>query len=347
MYKFEKLVKEGNYIEPNNISLNSYIHQWMDVFVKPYNSPTTNAGYMQKIDSYICGEKGGIGHIAVQKLNPMIIQNFINKIKDKSPVSGNPLSAKTVRDTYIILKACLNNAVKMKIINENPAVDIRLPKRQKKEIKVFSMEEIDILLNHLKDTKSDMELPVNLALSMGLRRGEVLGLRFSDVDYEKKTIAIHNNRVRRCNYEIVEKAPKTINSIRIVNVPDTILRMIKRQETRWKKKQLRYGRDYNKNGYICYKVETGNPWKPDNLTQKYRRMIKNLGLTPVSFHGLRHCFASICLHQNIELLEISKLLGHSSASFTLDTYTHLLEDKGSVVANVMDGVLYKKSSKVG
>ena len=160
---------------------------------------------MQKIDSYICGEKGGIGHIAVQKLNPMIIQNFINKIKDKSPVSGNPLSAKTVRDTYIILKACLNNAVKMKIINENPAVDIRLTKRQKKEIKVFSMEEIDILLNHLKDTKSDMELPVNLALSMGLRRGEVLGLRFSDVDYEKKTIAIHNNRVRCCNYEIVEK----------------------------------------------------------------------------------------------------------------------------------------------
>lgn len=163
---------------------------------------------------------------------------------------------------------CLKNAVRMKIIDENPAVDIRLPKRQKKEIKVFSMKEIDILLNCLKENKSDMELPVNLALSMGMRRGEVLGLRFSDVDYEKQIIKIHNNRVRCCNYEIVEKAPKTVNSIRIVNVPDTILKMIKQQET-------------------------------------------------------------------------SKLLGHSSTSFTLDTYTHLLEDKGSIVANVMDDVLYK------
>lgn len=340
LWEFEQEVRDGNFIPRNNITLKEFLEQWIEIFIEPYNSPTTVAGYRHKCETYICAPNGGIGHYEIQKLNLMIIQKFINNISKASPATGKPLSAKTVRDTYLNLRACLEKAVDMEIINRNPARKVQLPKRQKHEVQVFTAEEIKTLLSALKREGSDLELPVNMALSMGMRRGEILGMKFSDVDYAEGTLHIHNNRVECCDYEVFEKEPKTPNSIRTINVPRTVLKMIKTQEIRWKEYQLKYGKDYNQEGYICFKVDTGKPWMPDNLSAKYRKFIRRLGLSKVSFHGLRHCYASLCLNQGVEILEISKKLGHASVSFTYDTYTHLMEDRGSYIANIMDEALY-------
>lgn len=338
--KFEQEVREGIYLEKDNITLKEFMGQWLNTFVEPHSSPATTAGYRQMYKRYICATKQGIGHYPVQKLNMMIIQNFVNRLSVSSPCTGNPLNPKTVKETFHILRSCLNRAVDMDIIKRNPADRIVLPKRQKPKIEVFTMEEINKLLKVLKEEKSDLELPVNLALSLGLRRGEVLGLKFSDVDFEAKTVNIHNNRIQCCDCRIVEKEPKTKNSLRTLSVPDTVLRMIKQEELECKKQQLRKGRKYNAEGYICYRRKTGNPWRPDDMGQKYSRLIKRLGITHVTFHGLRHCFASLCLKEGVEILEISKKLGHASASFTYDTYTHLMEDKSSYIANIVEDALY-------
>lgn len=338
--KFEQEIREGTYLEKKDVSLKSFLEEWLETFIVPYNSPTTVSGYRQKCNTYIFAEKWGIGQYPVQSLNLMIIQRFVNTLSKRPSRRGGTLSPKTVKSTYNILRSCLDKVVEMDIIKKNPASNISLPKMKKPEIKVFTQEEVQVLLAALEQEKSDLQLPVNLALAMGLRRGEVLGLKFSDVDYEKKTIKIHNNRIQCCDYQVFEKEPKTRNSIRTLNVPDTLLKMIKKEEVSCKKRQMQNGRNYNKEGYVCYKPLTGKPWMPDNLTTKYRRFIKNLGITPVSFHGLRHCFASLCLHEGIEILEISKKLGHATPSFTYDTYTHLMEDKGSYVADTMDKTLY-------
>ena len=338
--KFEQEIREGTYLEKKDVSLKEFLEEWLETFIVPYNSPTTVAGYWQKCRTYIFAEKWGIGQYPVQRLNLMIIQKFINTLSMRPSKKGGTLSPKTVKSTYNILRACLDKAVEMDIIKKNPSSNISLPKMKKPEIKVFTSEEVQILLHALKQEKSDLQLPVNLALAMGLRRGEVLGLKFSDIDYEKKTIRIHNNRIQCCDYQVFEKEPKTRNSLRTLNVPDTLLKMIRKLEIICRKRQLQHGSNYNREGYVCYKPDTGNPWMPDNLTAKYRRFIKNLDITPVCFHGLRHCFASLCLHEGIEILEISKKLGHATPSFTYDTYTHLMEDKGSYVADTLDKALY-------
>lgn len=344
LLEFEKSIQDGTYLEPNRKTLKEWLDEWMECCQKPNSSPTTVAGYKHKIDAYICAKKGGIGHIPIQKLTPMTIQVFINKLLAHSPSTGKALSPKTVKETYNILNASLKSAVLMKVIDENPAEHIRLPKRDKPEIKVLPLDEMDILLKWLKKEKSDIELPVNLALSMGLRRGEVLGLKFSDVDYEKGTISIRNTRVQCCDATIVEKNPKSKKSVRTLYMPETIMKMIKRQENRCRLTQMRK-KKYNKGGYVCYMEEDGKPWIPDSLSKKYAKVIENLGLTHVTFHGLRHCFASICLHEGVDIMEISKLLGHASASFTLDTYVHLLQDRSDIIAQAMNNILYKR--KVG
>lgn len=339
---FEKSILDGSYYEPDKRTLGEWLHEWIECFQKPNNSQTTVAGYEHKIDTYICAKKGGIGHISLCKLNPMTIQMFINKLKMQSPATGRPLSSKTVKETYNILNASLKSAVLMKLIEENPAEHIKLPKREKKEIQVFTYEEIEKLLKWLRLEKSDIEVPVNLALATGLRRGEVLGLRFENVDYEKGTVTIKNTRVQCCDATVIEKDPKTKNSVRTLYLPEATMKMIKRQENRWRLTQMQRGKGYNKGGYVCYVEETGKPWIPDRLSKKYANVVKRLGLTHVTFHGLRHCFASICLHEGVEILEISKLLGHASASFTYDTYVHLLQDRSETISKTVNNVIYDR-----
>lgn len=346
LIKFEQEVRDGIYLEKNNITLKEFMAQWMDNFVEPHLSPTTTAGYRRMYERYVCSPKLGIGHHQVQNLDKMMIQKFVNQLSAGSPCTGRPLNPKTVKETYYILRKCLELAVDMELIKRNPAEKIVLPKRHKPEIKVFNMEEIHRLLTVLREEKSELELPVNLALSLGLRRGEVLGLKFSDVDFEAKTVNIHQNRIQCCDQKIVEKTPKTKNSLRTLAVPDTVLQMIRQEDLECKKRRLRMGRKYNEKGYICYKRSNGEPWVPDALSKVYTKLISRLGISHVTFHGLRHCFASLCLKEGIEILEISKKLGHASASFTYDTYTHLMEDKGSYIANVLEGALYGNQRNV-
>lgn len=338
--KFEQEVREGIYLEKDNITLKEFMGQWLETFVKPHCSPSTTSGYRQIYKRYICAHKQGIGHYPVQKLNMMLIQGFVNQLSVSSPCTERPLNPKTVKETYHILRSCLERAVDMEIIKKNPAERIVLPKRQKPKIEVFTIEEINRLLSVLKKEKSELELPVNLALSLGLRRGEVLGLKFSDVDFAAKTVNIHNNRIQCCDQKIVEKEPKTKNSLRTLSVPDTVLEMIRQEALRCKKRQLRLGKSYNAEGYVCYRRKTGKPWVPDDMSKRYSNLIDRLGITHVTFHGLRHCFASLCLKEGVEILEISRKLGHASASFTYDTYTHLMEDKSTYVANVVEEALY-------
>lgn len=341
LVKFEHEILTGTFLELDGITLKEFMIQWLENYAEPFLSPTTTNSYKYQCNTYIFDKKAGIGHYSVQKLNTMIVQRFINNIAKKSPVSNEGLSPKTIKNIYMNLVACLDKAVEMDIIRKNPAKNISLPKSKKPEIKVFSEQEIELVLRTLKEEKNDLRLPVNIALALGLHRGEILALKFSDVDYQTGVINIHQNMVKLGN-EVSIKEPKTKNSQRQVVAPKCLLEMIKNQEKECKKMRLKMGKDYNKYGYICYKENTGNPWNPDNCSQKFRRFVKRLGVTKVSFHGLRHCFASLCISQGIEILKISKMLGHASASFTYDTYVHLLSEYDVQVAKTMQNVLYPK-----
>lgn len=342
LYKFEIEVKEGTYIEKTDTTLKDYMENWLELYKKNKLSPTTYAGYQQKLYTHICSKKYGIGHMAIQKIRTDDVQRFINRMIEGSSATGNPLSAKTILEVHKLARTALNKAVREGLIARNPADDTELPTRRKKEIAVFSYDEIKKLLHELRETENDLEMPVNLALSLGMRRGEVLGLKYADVDFEKKTIRIHNNRVQ-CNGRSFDKEPKTRNSIRTVNIPNGLLELSKTEYRKLKKVQFQRP-GYNKENYVCYKRLTGTPWEPDNLTRKYTNFVKRMGLPRVTFHGLRHSYASICVDKNVGISDVSHMLGHASTSFTYDTYTHPMQNRGKTIANIMDSTLYAQEN---
>lgn len=341
LIKFENEIAEGEYTDRSNVTLKEYMTDWLKIYKKPFLSPTTYHAYVNKFEVHICSEVYGIGHYQLQKLKPMHIQVFINEMMNCSCVTGKPLSPKTVKDVYKILHAALRNAVQEGIIKDDPANFVKLPKNAKKKKEVFTYEQVQKLCHELRERESDLEIPVHLAISLGLRRGEVLGLRFGDIDFEKGILHIIHNRIE-FNGIVAEKEPKTSNSIRTLSIPSGLLDMLKKQQKSMKKSRFKEGASYNEGDYVCYHPRTGMPWEPNNLGQKYTRLVRELGLPPVSFHGLRHCYASICIDQGMSIVDVQNMLGHASASFTYDTYVHSMEDNSYKSADIMDSVLYNE-----
>lgn len=339
LVEFQHEVNVGHYIVNNNLTLKELIDEWLNV-MKATLSPTSYNEYYKQCYNYICSDEG-LGHYKIQDINALLIQRFINSLSDKSPISGNPLSAKTISNVYANIHSLFDFAIDLGIIKDNPATRIKLPTRKKREIKILTEAEVSILVEGIQKNP-DLKVPVLLALTTGMRRGEVLGLKFSDCDYINNTITIRHNRVK--GYDgIVDKTPKTINSEREIVVSEVLIQQIKEKELFCKKKRLQGYPDYNNGNYVCFRMHSGNPWTPDAFSHQYTSQVKALGLSITSFHALRHTFASLCVAQNVDIVKVSKALGHSQTSFTLNTYTHLMNKRDNLIPSIMENKVYNQA----
>ena len=211
MHEFIREIEKGYYVTDSKITISEWIDTWLEVYIIPNVSPTTLARYQSMIKLYI---KPIIGHMQVQQLNTLAVQNWVNSLKI-SPASGKPMAAATVKHAYHVLKGSMDKAVLAGIISRTPCISIMLPKGQKKAAIIYDEAQIKQLICAAKGT--EMELVIDMKLCLGLRRGELLGLWWQDIDWDKKQIHIVRNRVV-VNGKSVVKEPKTANSIlRILN----------------------------------------------------------------------------------------------------------------------------------
>lgn len=309
------------YIERNNITLCEWMDNWFELFNKGL-SPTTERGYKNQIDIYIKTQP--IADMLIQSISAEDVQTWVNTISASSPKTGKPLSGKTVKNVYINFNAAMEKAVTLEKIRKNPCKNVQLPKCQKKRIEIYSNDDIKRLLQVSKET--DIELIVMLALTLGLRRGEMAALKWSKVDFEKLTITIDSNNVyvdKSISEDgFVTKAPKSASGNRVISITEKLAAVLKKHRALYEKNMGKLGSIFHDEDYVICQ-ENGKPYTPNALTRKFTRFITSKGLPHMRFHDLRHINATIMLQQGISPKVAQARLGHSNVSVTLDVYSHV------------------------
>ena len=309
--EFEADKTKGQLVIPKKTTLKEWLDYWMENIVKPNKQLTTYHYYKSMIDKYTIPL---LGSIPIQGLKPIQIQKYYTQLKKLSP--------NTIRKHHDMLHLALGIAVKQEQILQNPVDKVEPPKKHRKEAKFYNIEELKKLYQLVKDT--DLEVTVKLAGGLGLRREEVCGLRWKNVDFENKKVRICEARTI-AGTDIIDKDTKNQSSNRTLSIPKDIVELLWAEKTKQDKNKEYLGDLYEDSGYVVVR-ENGKPYRPNYLPIKLKKLIEANGLPPLPIHGLRHTFASVANAQGIPLFEIGKVLGHSTPSTTGMIYTHMFDD---------------------
>ena len=331
--RFITELERGEYIEDNNITVSDWLQKWLEVYIVPTVSPTTLVGYKGMIRRYI---DPLIGHLQVQELNALAVQIWVNKLK-VSPSTGEPLTAGTIKHTYHVLRGAMDKAVQAGLIHRSPCSGIQLPKGEKKKPVIYDETQIQQLLDFARGT--EMELIIDLELCMGMRRGELLGLQWQDVNWDKKQIHIVRSRVAVDGKSVV-KQPKTESGTRTLDVPEILMKKLKAYKVKCMEQKIRVGRRLLEEDFIIVHPD-GKPIYPEYVSQMFTKLQKRAGLPKCRFHDLRHLCASIMVKQGVEVKVAQERLGHKDITTTMNIYAHVLPGSAREAAEKIGQLVYK------
>ena len=304
---------KGTQIMPSEYTFAQWLDYWYKDIILPQIEETTAYGYRGMIENYL---KPQLGEIRLQKLTARDIQQYYTWLMDEKKLSPN-----TVIKHHNLLTNTLNAAERQEYITKNPMRAVSPPKKRQREAKFYTPEQLGILLDKAVGTR--LELPVFICAYLGLRRGELCGLRWSDVDLEHKTITIENTRTQAGKKEI-EKGTKTASSTRTLYLPDTLCDMLKAAKEHQQACRVEYKNAYDDNDYVVV-MEDGRPFRPNYLSELFGKFLADNDLPKIVLHELRHTFASLSNQAGIPAYNIGKALGHSTPATTQKIYTHLLD----------------------
>ena len=242
----------------------------------------------------------GIGDIRIGNLKKMDVQNLVFDLKNQH----NPLSGNTIRLVRSFLNCVLDFAVDMEIIGRNVSDRIKLPKQAKYQPRIYTKIEIKNLLQAAKGTK--LYLPILLAVKTGLRRSEILALRWKDIDFDSKTITVTKTTIEQpLGY------PKTRSSYRRIQPPDSVMSALEKHRL-----------VPNGQIYVVSKIDN-SPYNPSYISRSFNELLRVNDLPPIRFHDLRHAYATHSYFNGMPIKDLSASLGHNSAATTLDNYVHV------------------------
>jgi len=282
------------------------------------------------------------------KIKRLDIQQWINELyKGRADNVDLPRRApKTIRNYYSAFRTILQFAVTFDIIPQNPCRDIVLPKKEHKEANYYDKSEVSMLINCLENTQNNdlkFKVAIYIALFGGLRKGEILGLNWEDVDWEKKEIKIRRTRMIERGHGVYEDTPKTDKSNRVISLPVEVIEVLQKLKLQQSKERIRLGTKWEESPAIL-KGEFGQPMYPQVLQRWFTRFLKENNLRNIGLHGLRHTHTSMLAYLQKDKLQISKRLGHSQLSTTLNIYTHLFEETDQSIAADLSAEFIKKKA---
>ena len=326
--KFQEEINSDN-IDNEDILFIDYMKKWLKM-ISSSVEPTTLNGYQGVINGrmtdYFKNTK-----ITLQNIKPKHIQEFYQYLLDEG-LCGN-----TVKHYHANIRKALQYAMKTDIILSNPADKVDLPKIEEYKPKFYTSDEVKTLLNEVIGTK--LEIPVMIDCFYGFRRSEVIGLKWSAVDFENDTITIDHTITQSNGKLIIRDKTKTKSSKRTLPLEPIVKSFLIELKEKQKNNRELCGDSYNKDylEYICVD-NCGNIIRPDYVTETFLKLLKRKNLKIIRFHDLRHTCASILLKNGANMKEIQAWLGHSNYNTTANLYAHLdsssVNNTGKVMANV-------------
>ena len=329
-------LENNEYVEKDSITIIEWMNKWMSLF-KNNISQTTRRGYENQIRIYIADHP--IGQMLLQSVRTEDVQAWINDLAKASPASGEQISAKTIKNVFMNISAALKKAVELNKIRRNPCDGVSLPKCKKYQGEVYDDEDVAKLLSCANGT--DMEVPIKMELVLGLRRGELLALRWDHVDFNKQIIKIDENlvyvdkSVSKDGYII--KAPKSASGLRLIYMTEKLLELLKKHYEDYLNMAGKTGSFHDGGFVICQ--PNGKPFTPNAMTRKFERFLENNNLKKIRFHDLRHINATLMIKNGISPREAQMRLGHADVSVTLGTYSHVLDSMQQATAEKIENAI--------
>jgi len=328
-------VQAGTYREPTKMTVAEWFTTWMDDYMKHSLRPTTWESHKYQVDGHIIP---ALGHLKLTQLQTAHIQRLYNDKLQGGRLDGKPggLSPKSIRYIQTVIHSCLEQARKEGMITINPAGAVRLPKMEQPEIRYLSTAEVATFLAHAKESKHFTAF--FLALNTGMRRGEVLALRWQDIDFKAGHLTVNQGLVRVTGKGLIFQEPKTGLSDRVISLAPELVQALKEHKKQQNETRLMAGRAYNSKLDLVFANELGEPICPRAFTRVFERLVKRAGLD-VTFHGLRHTFATLALQEGVDVKTIQETLGHHSAAFTMDVYSNVTAKMRREAADKVGGLI--------
>ena len=321
----------GGMSTPKDVFVEDWLRYWMDELIKPNCEETTCHGYENILNTHMIPS---LGRLYVQDLTPVRVQQYYGELRKKG------LANNTIRKHHVLLHAALGAAVRQGIVGANVTCLVTPPAREAPHHRFYDSSQLRMLFRASEGTP--LEVAVKLAGCLGLRRSEICGLKWRNIDLKRGVLTVCEVRTA-VSGRALEKAPKSYASERRLAFggSEDLETMLKRLHCDWERRRKQDPK-YNPEGYVAVN-EAGKPYQPDVLCQRIAQFIAAQGLPPISLHGLRHSFASVANSQNVPMFSISKALGHSSTSVTSAVYMHLFDDAvGDVVSQVASAITGKE-----
>ncbi|MBY0756950.1 site-specific integrase [Clostridium sardiniense] len=307
----------------DKITLAEWYHTYIFEFRKNDLKPSTFERYYSIYKKYVLDSP--IGNIKLVDLRTMDIQQYYNRLLELDKKTPSVVS--TI-NRY--LNTVLLEAVKQEIIKKAYSKLVKIPKVEyNSDYSVLSLEEQRQFIKAIQEHK--FKCLFLMALGTGLREGELLALKWIDIDFVENTVSV-SKTIKRVpiiekdgsrKYKIVEQEPKTKSSIRIVPLPNNIVSELEKYKSKQNIEKLKNRDIYNDMNYV-FSDEFGNPLESKRPNRNFQSVLKSIGIKPIKFHSLRHTYATRLFEQDVPIKTVQKLMGHKDSSTTLDIYTHVM-----------------------
>lgn len=328
MTKLRAEVLEDAFLDLTKMTYENYMEEW---FQERKNTLQKSTFEIHSI-YYRNVIKPKLGKLKVQQIAPIQIQKFINEL-----VNDTSYSANTIHLIFRIVSASLKKAKVLKFIKHNPSDGVTLPKIKKREMSIWSLKQVNYFISEASNINRLTRCYIGFLISIftGMRQGEILGLRWKDIDFKTQTIFVRQTLTQNAE---LKPGAKNEASIRSIHIPTKLvdeLRIFRKQVLQEK---LTHGQGYHDNDLVVC-TRDGKPIIPRNFRKEFYNLVEKVDLPKIRFHDLRHTHATILIQQNVNVKLISERLGHTDIETTLNTYSHVLPDMQKSVSDKLDRII--------
>ncbi len=325
-------------LEGSTMTFEQFSKKWIEEYAKPNLSPVTVEGYERELKNRI---NPALGKIILTELKPMHIIHFYNDLLTAPRLDGKEgtLSGRSRNNVHRILSSMLTNALYWQLISENPIKRVRPPKQEKHVAKFYNEEETVKMLSCLESEELKYKVAVHIAIFTGMRRGEILGLEWGDIDFDKKEIHLERTSVYTETNGVIEKDTKT-HTARTVSIPAELCELLKKYRKHWLEQKLKLGSIWQETERLMIQWD-GKPMFPATLSHWFGKFLKKNDLPQITFHELRHTSATLLINLGIDVATVAKRLGHAQNSTTLNFYTHAISSADKAAAERLGERLVK------
>ena len=312
-------LEQGSYVKPNKVTLGDWLRQWLKDYASMNTTDRTQESYSSIVERHLIPS---LGKVMLADLQPQHIQSYYaEKLSNGRADGKGGLSARSVVYHHRILSKAIDYAVKMGMVVRNVADVVQPPRVQRVTMRTLSTEEVKSFLDTAQET--DYYVYFATLLYTGLRRGELLALKWRNLDLVKDTLTVVETAYKLGNGDYIIKEPKTAQSRRSVVLTPALGELFREYRIDQELLRIQLGVSLDADDFVFIRPD-GSPINPNAVTLAFRRIIKTAGLRNIRIHDLRHTHATLMLKAGVHPKVVSERLGHANIGITLDIYSHVL-----------------------